>query len=140
MPFPAASIEDYARMVGFHPNGRLYEPEEWPLARAVTHGECVSDEEIDVIGADRKCAMLSVSASPVRDRQGRTIAGVAVFHDVTARRNAEWERERLLAENRLARQRLEQERSRRKERRQQLFEQLKEIGQLAPGTEVLMNR
>jgi hypothetical protein len=40
----------------------------------------------------------------------------------------------------VARQRLEQERSLRKERRQQLLEQLKGIGQLAPGTEVFLSK
>lgn len=40
----------------------------------------------------------------------------------------------------VARQRLEQERSRRKENRQQLLDQLREIGQLAQGTEVLFSK
>lgn len=40
----------------------------------------------------------------------------------------------------VARQRLEQERGRRKEKRRQLFEQLKEIGELVPGTEVLFSK
>ncbi|MDD4238664.1 MAG: YlqD family protein [Desulfotomaculaceae bacterium] len=40
----------------------------------------------------------------------------------------------------VALQRLEQERSRRKEKRQQLLDQLKGIGQLAEGTEVLFSK
>lgn len=40
----------------------------------------------------------------------------------------------------VARQRLEQERSLRQEKRRQLLDKLKEIGQLAPGTEVFLSK
>jgi hypothetical protein len=37
--FPAKSIQDYSHWKGFHPDGRAYEPHEWPMARAIKYGE-----------------------------------------------------------------------------------------------------
>src|SRR5919202_863935 len=40
------------RFRGFHPDGRPYEPQEWPLARSVRTGEVVVEEDIDVVRGD----------------------------------------------------------------------------------------
>ncbi|MCY1014559.1 PAS domain S-box protein [Pyxidicoccus sp. MSG2] len=102
-PYHAASnIEEYRGYPGFHPDGRLYEPHEWPLARAVTHGEVVKSETIDVLRDDGRRGTVEYSATPVRDARGRITHGVVVGVDITARREAEKERERLLEELRLA--------------------------------------
>ena len=70
---------------GFHPDGRPVEPSEWPLARAL-RGERVIGEELRVPRAAEERAWVRISASPVRDREGRIVAGVAVTEDVTARK------------------------------------------------------
>lgn len=74
---------------GFHADGRLYEPHEWPLARAVEHGEIVEDEEMDVVRADGSRISVRANAAPIRDSAGQIIAGVVAFQDVSARKHAE---------------------------------------------------
>ena len=76
-------IRDYGQLLGFHHDGREYADEEWPLARAIRHGEVVRSEEITFVRGDSNCGVVSVSATPVRDAAGRIIAGVAVFDDIT---------------------------------------------------------
>src|ERR687885_1138203 len=51
---------------GFHPDGRPYEPEEWPLARSIRAGEVVVEEEIAIVRGDGTRGMIRVSSSPVR--------------------------------------------------------------------------
>ena len=74
---------------GFHADGRPYEPHEWPLARAIRAGEVVEAEEIEYHLRDGTWATIETSAAPVRDATGDVVAGVATFHDVTARRRGE---------------------------------------------------
>src|SRR5215213_6259518 len=76
-------------LTGLHSDGRPYTPAEWPLARAVTQGETVSGEEIEVIREDGTRAILSVNAAPIRDGAGNIVAAVSSFHDVTHRRRVE---------------------------------------------------
>ncbi|MCV4725802.1 PAS domain-containing protein, partial [Escherichia coli] len=42
----AEDISGYRQYVGYHPDGRPLEPEEWPLARTLRSGERVEGEEI----------------------------------------------------------------------------------------------
>ncbi|MDQ3997135.1 MAG: ATP-binding protein [Gemmatimonadota bacterium] len=92
-----ADVAEYAKRRGFHrDDGRPYTPEEWPLARAVAGGETVRGEEIDFLRGDGTRGTLSVAAAPIRDPDGRVIAGVAVFEDVTERKLAEADRAFLL--------------------------------------------
>ena len=89
-PFrPSAGIEQYTDYKGFHPDGREVRPEEWPLARAITTGEVVSDEEIAMLRGDGTMGVGLFSAAPVRDRHGRIVAGVVAWSDITERRRAD---------------------------------------------------
>jgi signal transduction histidine kinase/PAS domain-containing protein len=93
----ADEVAEYAKDRGFHrEDGRPYAPEEWPLARAVSHGETVRGEKIDFLRGDGTRGTMSVTAAPVRDAEGRVIAGVAVFEDVTERHYADADRAFLL--------------------------------------------
>ena len=67
----------------------MYLAEEWPLARSLSTGEVISNEEIEVIGADRVIRVSSVSAGPVRNANGDIIAVVGTFLDITQRRRGE---------------------------------------------------
>ena len=71
---------------GVHKDGTPYEAEEWPLARTLSTGEVVSDEELDFIRPDGTSATVSMSSSPVRNSDGEIVAAVAVFWDVTERK------------------------------------------------------
>jgi two-component system sensor histidine kinase UhpB len=89
-PFiPAASVEEYALYRGFHSDGTPYSAREWPLARSVTSGETVTDEEIDFLRGDGTMGVMSVSSAPVRDAQGTIIAAVVTFYDITERKEME---------------------------------------------------
>ncbi|MBI3909450.1 MAG: response regulator [Armatimonadetes bacterium] len=87
----AADGEPYPEYAGFHANGRPYEPEEWPMARAIRTGEVVTDEEIQVMRSDGACGTMRVSAAPIRDREGRIVAGVTTFYDITKQKRLEEE-------------------------------------------------
>jgi len=98
-PFIAsASVGEYEAWKGFHSNGEPYAPEEWPLARSILSGEVVMDEEVCILRGNGTLGTITISSTPIRDRGGRVVAGVVVMTDVTERRAAEAERERLLAE------------------------------------------
>ncbi|RKH66464.1 PAS domain-containing sensor histidine kinase [Corallococcus llansteffanensis] len=99
---PARNLEEYRAYPGFHADGRPYEPHEWPLARAITSGVPVMAEAVHVIRGDGSRGIVEYSATPVRDAQGHITHGVVMGVDVTARKVAEEERERLLEELKLA--------------------------------------
>src|SRR3989442_9909279 len=101
-PLPPA-LERYEEYRGFHPDGRPYRAEEWPLARAIRTGEVVAGEEIDVVRGDGVRTTLLTSAAPIRDRDGRIIAGAVTFYDLTERKRIELERGELLAREQAAR-------------------------------------
>ena len=94
--FEVASFTRRDAYAGFHPEGREYETGEWPLARAVEHGESVAGEEIEIQRADGSRRVIEVSAAPVREGD-KVIAAVTTFSDVTERARAV-QRLRFLAE------------------------------------------
>ncbi len=75
-------------LTGLNSDGRTYEADDWPLARAI-RGETVNGEEIEVIRHDGIRAILSVNAAPILDAGGTIVAAVSTFHDVTHRRRVE---------------------------------------------------
>jgi signal transduction histidine kinase/CheY-like chemotaxis protein len=102
---PANLDEAYRLYQGFQPDGRPYEPKDWPLGRAIRNGEAVIDERIGFIRGDGSTGMMSSSAAPIRDAEGRVVAGVVVFHDITLQTRGEAERTHLLAQEQAARAR-----------------------------------
>lgn len=91
-PLPnSTSITDYAAYRGFHADGRPYRPEEWPLARALTTGEVVINEEIRFQRGDGGSGVLNVNAAPICDAEGRITTAVVTFADITARKQVEEE-------------------------------------------------
>jgi two-component system CheB/CheR fusion protein len=96
--YEGEAIADYQRYRGLHADGSPLRPEEWPLARSIASGEVVIDEEIAIMRGDDTPGVLSVSSAPVYDGNGTITAGVAMFVDVTGRKENERERELLAAE------------------------------------------
>jgi len=74
---------------GFHANGQPLAPHEWPTARALRNGEVVRDEVLRVVPRNRPAIEIMANAAPVRDPDGKVVAAVLVFRDVTAQRKAE---------------------------------------------------
>lgn len=89
----------------WHDTGKALDAHDWPLARAIAHGESSLDEIVDIECADGSRRTISHSASPLHD-DSRTLAGaVAVCKDVTKQVRADTQIRRLerefhrLAEN-----------------------------------------
>ncbi|HEY7063735.1 MAG TPA: ATP-binding protein [Chloroflexota bacterium] len=82
-------VQGYAHQALTRPGGEPYPSDDLPLARALRDGEVVQGEEIEAHRPDGSRGTLQVSAAPVRDRQGRIVAGVVTCEDVTWRKRAE---------------------------------------------------
>jgi PAS domain S-box-containing protein len=90
-----AGVQD--NRVGFRPSGRQYTPDEWPLARALSNGEVITSERIEVQRPDGGRSILSINAAPLRDPSGAIVAAVAVFDDVSGEEELRRQKEQFLA-------------------------------------------
>jgi PAS domain S-box-containing protein len=86
---PSANIDEYDAWKGFHPDGRPYRPQESPMARSITRGEMVTNEEAEILRGDGTRGALSINSAPIRDPEGRIVAGVTTFFDITERKQVE---------------------------------------------------
>jgi PAS domain S-box-containing protein len=68
----------------FYPDGTPYKVEDLPLTRAIQAGEVTRNKEIVVRGAEGD-RWISASAAPLRDPDGKIIAGIVAFPDITDR-------------------------------------------------------
>lgn len=85
-------------------NGKQLRPEETPLRFAAIHGVTVQGAEVDILRHDGKLFNLYGYAAPLYDDQGKVRGAVGAFLDITERKVAEAERERLLQRERIARE------------------------------------
>ena len=74
---------------GFHPDGRPYLPNEWPLVRSTRNGEVIQGEEIRILRGDGTFGTISVNSAPIYGAGEKIIAGVVLFFDITERKQAE---------------------------------------------------
>ena len=74
--------------IAYHADGRAYERES-PCPRALKNGETVIGEEIVIIRGDGTKGVILVSASPIKDALGETVAGIVVEVDITAQKDIE---------------------------------------------------
>jgi PAS domain S-box-containing protein len=80
--------------LGVHPDGTPYLPEERPITHALVSGETVRGEQIEFQRLDGTRVMFETSAAPVLSGDGKIVAAVAAYWDVTEReRRARAERE-----------------------------------------------
>lgn len=96
-PLPTPDAEAYAQWQAYHPDGRPYRPEEWPLVRAVLHGEQVRGEELRYNRGDGTTTWLRIDAAPIRDPTGRIIGAVSAVIDIAAEK-LDKEKQRFLSE------------------------------------------
>src|ERR671916_864597 len=75
----------------FHPDGRPYEMEEWPLMRSISSGEEVRGEEFVYPLADSTRLLVRCDSFPIYDDEERIVAGVLIAHDITEQKRAEEE-------------------------------------------------
>lgn len=75
-----------------HKDGTPYTDCERPLERAVLQGRYADNVEVVLESPEGERRWVVVDASPVHDRQGKVVAGVAVFHDISTAKTMEAER------------------------------------------------
>lgn len=83
-------LDEYASITPLtvlHPHGQTYNPREYPLARSLHTGEVVSNEEIKLQGDRSK--YISVNSAPILNSQNQIVAAVAIFQDITERKQVE---------------------------------------------------
>jgi PAS domain S-box-containing protein len=85
---PSQDISDYVKWIGFHPDGRRYEPHEWPLARSIAQGEVVNNEDVEILRGDGERGILRLSSTPLYNNAGEIVAGVVICQEVTELKNA----------------------------------------------------
>lgn len=90
----SGSVENYSQdWIGFRPGtGERYQPQDWPMARALVNGEVVSDELVEIERPDGCRRFLSISAVPMHGDDGRVTHAVTAMTDVTHRVQAERDR------------------------------------------------
>ncbi|MEI6487042.1 MAG: PAS domain-containing protein [Sphingomonadales bacterium] len=86
---PPAGVDGYAVWGAVHADGTPYQPADYPLARAVQHGEEVHAEPMRYRRPDGRLVRLEVSAARVHDGDGRALLAVCAFSDITERFEAE---------------------------------------------------
>jgi two-component system, cell cycle sensor histidine kinase and response regulator CckA len=82
----------------YQSDGTPFRGDALPLSRAILHGETVRDVDVVIQRDDGEKRRVLMHAAPVRDAEGRVVAGVAVFPDITDRKQLE---EQLLHSQRL---------------------------------------
>jgi PAS domain S-box-containing protein len=90
---PADSTAGYSWYNAFHPDGRLYGVEDYPVAQVLRSGAPVDGVETHYRRGDGQRIVLRNSAFPVRDTHGAMIGVFNLFEDITERLQLE---ERLL--------------------------------------------
>lgn len=90
-PVAGERITDVSGYVAFHPDGRRFGPDDWPIARSLATGEVVEGEEIDVEFGDGARGYVNISARPIFDAAGRLLGAVTTLVDVTEARRRETE-------------------------------------------------
>jgi PAS domain S-box-containing protein len=79
----------YAQYGALHDDGTPYAPDEYPIARALFHGEVIRQEPMRHRRGDGIATVFAVSAAPLRDAGGTIVAAVSTFHDVGPQRALE---------------------------------------------------
>ena len=81
----------------YRQDGTLLPPEELALPQVIKQGKTFRNEEIKIVRADGTARWVLTNASPIRDPEGKIIAGVMVFPDITERKQVWEEKARLEA-------------------------------------------
>jgi PAS domain S-box-containing protein len=98
-PFLASvNLDEYRSWQVFHADGTLYDPGDLPLARSLVRGETCPGEELLIVRHDDSRVFISAASAPIRDLEGRITGAVGAFWDISERKHAEQERERLVGE------------------------------------------
>ncbi|NQD93851.1 EAL domain-containing protein, partial [Pseudomonas sp. CrR25] len=90
-PQPAA-LSDYSRFAGaWAESGVPLLGQDWPLAQAVTEGQALRNQVIDIQAFDDTAKTILNSAVPFHDEQGVLLGAIAVIQDVSEQRQRDLE-------------------------------------------------
>lgn len=86
-------VESHAKLRILHTDGTPYEPHDMPLSRSALLGEHCQHEEviIDVPSPENQLRWAIVNSAPVLGEDGSRTGAVAVFQDITLRKQSETE-------------------------------------------------
>ncbi|MCT7982385.1 AAA family ATPase [Laspinema sp. A4] len=95
---PNATTEQISEIYQLYRAGtnEIYPPEELPIVRAL-HGETTNLDNIEIHQGD-KIIPIESRGTPIYDEKGNILYAIVAFQDITERKTAERERERLLAD------------------------------------------
>jgi PAS domain S-box-containing protein len=79
---PASTIADYRNSGSRHPDGTPIPAEDYPLARAILHGETTDPEEILYQRDDGTFTRISLTAAPILSPEGQITGGVVAIRDI----------------------------------------------------------
>ncbi|MCT7986444.1 PAS domain S-box protein [Laspinema sp. A4] len=90
---PLITIPDYLHTSYqiFHPDGQPYHPAALPLTRSISTGEVVVEEEMQIQRADGTWVTVLANSGPIRNAEGKIVAAVVTFYDITAQKQAQAE-------------------------------------------------
>ncbi len=92
------STDTYHRYGGVDADGRPIGSEEYPLYRAVTFQETVTDHELLYRRPDGKTVNLLAQAAPILDHDGKAEIAIVALQDITGRKQAEAHQQLLINE------------------------------------------
>ncbi len=97
-PEPGATLVRYHELAIYRrTDGKQYEDDERPLARALGRGEVVRAEEILLNRPDGRTLTILVNATPIYSDEGKIVSAVAVIQDMTPLEEMERMRNEFLA-------------------------------------------
>jgi PAS domain S-box-containing protein len=96
---PTPNLEAHGRWVAYHEDGRIVQAHEFPLARAITHGEVSGPKDFMYRRGDGTLAWVQLSAAPIRDGDDRIVAGVVSIADIDRERRDRKRQAALIALN-----------------------------------------
>jgi PAS domain S-box-containing protein len=79
---PFRSIEEYRGSGTIDSNGRKLEAHEYPLARAILHGETTEGMEVLYQHSEGSRKWLALSAAPIRGQNDNVVGGVVAIQDI----------------------------------------------------------
>jgi signal transduction histidine kinase/PAS domain-containing protein len=98
---PSQNIAEYHAWQGFDlKDGHALRAEEWALAQALITGDTVFGQQVEIQRGDGTRGYISNSGAPLRDEEGHIVGGVIAFYDITAQKETEKQRDRLMEEMR----------------------------------------
>jgi signal transduction histidine kinase len=80
---PGVGPEGYGGGNVFRMDGSPYPPDEVPLTRSLERGEVISGEEVRILRGDDTWAVVRINSGPIRNEEGRIVAAVVAFDDIT---------------------------------------------------------